>query len=98
MKTETNRRAFLQNALLVAAATATGDQTGVLAAVAVTEAANFNVRRFGAKGDGQAKDTFATNDLALKAARDLKKRFPMLQVMVYDVEKKRSEKIEWTAV
>jgi len=48
--------------------------------------------------DGQAKDTFATNDLALKAARDLKKRFPMLQVMVYDVEKKRSEKIEWTAV
>jgi len=48
--------------------------------------------------DGQAKDTFATNDLALKAARDLKKRFPMLRVMVYDAEKKRSEKIELSAV
>ena len=48
--------------------------------------------------DGQAKAAFATHDLALKAARDLKKRFPMLQVMVYDAERKRSEKIELTAV
>jgi hypothetical protein len=48
--------------------------------------------------DGQAKAAFATNDLALKAARDLKKRFPMLQVMVHDAEIKRSEKIELTAV
>jgi hypothetical protein len=47
--------------------------------------------------DGQAKAAFATNDLALKAARDLKKRFPMLQVMVHDAEIKRSEKIELTA-
>ena len=48
--------------------------------------------------DGQAKAAFAAKDVALKAARDLKKRFPMLQVMVYDAEKKRSEKIELTAV
>jgi len=45
----------------------------------------------------QAKAAFATNDLALKAARYLKKRFPMLQVMVHDAERKRSEKIELTA-
>jgi hypothetical protein len=30
----------------------------------------------------------------LKAARDLKGRFPMLQFKVYDAEKKHSEKIE----
>jgi hypothetical protein len=47
--------------------------------------------------DGQAKAAFATDDLALKAARDLKKRFPMLQVMVYDADRKRSEKIALTA-
>jgi hypothetical protein len=47
--------------------------------------------------DGQAKAAFATNDLALKAAKDLKKRFPMLRVMVHDAEKKRAEKIELTA-
>ena len=48
--------------------------------------------------DGQAKAAFAAKDVALKAARDLKKRFPKLQVMVYDAERKRTEKIELTAV
>ena len=45
--------------------------------------------------DGQAKAAFAGKDVA---ARDLKKRFPKLQVMVYDAERKRSEIIELTAV
>jgi hypothetical protein len=44
--------------------------------------------------DGQAKTEFDTHDRALKAARDLKGRFPMLQVKVYDAEKKLSETIE----
>ena len=44
--------------------------------------------------DGQAKKDFETHDRALKAARDLKGRFPMLQVKVYDAEKKLSETIE----
>ena len=44
--------------------------------------------------DGQIKSEFNTRDRALKAARDLKGRFPMLQVKVYDAEKKHSEKIE----
>jgi hypothetical protein len=44
--------------------------------------------------DGQPKREFDTHDHALKAARDLKGRFPMLQVKVYDAEKKLSETIE----
>jgi hypothetical protein len=47
--------------------------------------------------DGQIKSEFSTHDGALKAARDLKGRFPMLQVKVYDAEKKRGEKIEIAA-
>jgi hypothetical protein len=47
--------------------------------------------------DGHAKAAFATGDQALKAAMDLKGRFPMLQIKVYDAERKRSEKIELAA-
>lgn len=43
--------------------------------------------------DGQVKTEFKAQDHALKAARDLKGRFPMLQVKVYDAENERSEKI-----
>ena len=34
--------------------------------------------------DGQIKTEFTTRDHALKAARELKARFPMLQIRVYD--------------
>jgi hypothetical protein len=44
--------------------------------------------------DGQVKTEFKNHDRAVKAASDLKSRFPMLQVKVYDAETKRSEKIE----
>jgi len=44
--------------------------------------------------DGQAKREFDTHDRALKAARDLKGRFPILQVKVYDAEQKLSKTIE----
>jgi hypothetical protein len=47
--------------------------------------------------DGQMKTEFKTKDHALKAARDLKSRFPMLQIKVYDAEEKRSEVIELAA-
>ena len=47
--------------------------------------------------DGHSKAIFASKDQALKAAEDLKGRFPMLQVKVYDAENKRSEKIELAA-
>jgi hypothetical protein len=47
--------------------------------------------------DGHSKSIFASKDQALKAAKDLKGRFPMLQVKVYDAEKKQSEKIELAA-
>jgi hypothetical protein len=43
--------------------------------------------------DGQVKTEFMTQDHALNAARELKGRFPMLQVKIYDAENKRSEEI-----
>ena len=47
--------------------------------------------------DGRAKAAFDASDQALKAAVDLKGRFPMLQIKVYDAERKRSAKIELAA-
>ncbi len=47
--------------------------------------------------DGQIKTEFTTQDHALKAARELKARFPMLQIKVYDAENKRSEETELAA-
>ena len=44
--------------------------------------------------DGQAKQEFKTHDLALQAAKDLKARFPNLQIKIYDAEAKRAEQIE----
>ena len=47
--------------------------------------------------DGQAKKGFDSRDRALKAARELKGRFPNLQVKVFDAENKQSETIELAA-
>lgn len=47
--------------------------------------------------DGQVKTEFETHDRAVKAAQNLKERFPMLQVKVYDAEKKVSENIALAA-
>jgi len=47
--------------------------------------------------DGQAKKEFDTRDPALKSAKELKARFPNLQVKVFDAEKKQSETIELAA-
>ena len=44
--------------------------------------------------DGRAKADFKTHDQALKAALELKGRFPMLQVKVYDAERKQGEMID----
>jgi hypothetical protein len=44
--------------------------------------------------DGQAKKEFDTQDRALKAAKELKGRFPNLQVKVFDAENKQSETVE----
>ena len=44
--------------------------------------------------DGHAKLEFKTEDLAVQAAKDLKTRFPNLQIKVYDAETKRAEQIE----
>jgi hypothetical protein len=47
--------------------------------------------------DGQIKTEFMMQDHALKAARELKGRFPMLQIKIYDAENKRIEEIELAA-
>jgi hypothetical protein len=46
--------------------------------------------------DGHVKREFKTQDSAMQAAKDLKGRFPNLQVKVYDAETKRAEQIELT--
>jgi hypothetical protein len=43
--------------------------------------------------DGQAKRDFEGREQAQKAARDLKDRFPRLQVKVYDAVNKQSDEI-----
>jgi hypothetical protein len=43
--------------------------------------------------DGHAKNEFDTKEVAGKWARELKRRFPMLQIKVYDAEAKRSEEV-----
>jgi hypothetical protein len=44
--------------------------------------------------DGHAKREFKTQDSAIQAAKDLKTRFPNLQIKVYDAEAKRAEQME----
>ena len=44
--------------------------------------------------DGQTKKEFDTRDRALSSARELKARFPNLQVKVFDAENRQSETIE----
>ncbi|WP_461315231.1 hypothetical protein [Bradyrhizobium embrapense] len=40
--------------------------------------------------DGQVKTEFKTREGAEAGARDLKRRFPVLQVRLYDAEAKRA--------
>jgi hypothetical protein len=44
--------------------------------------------------DGQVKTEFKTKEGAQNGARDLKRRFPMLQIKVYDAETKHALDIE----
>jgi hypothetical protein len=44
--------------------------------------------------DGHAKREFKTQDTAIQAAKDLKTRFPNLQIKVYNAEAKQAEQIE----
>ena len=47
--------------------------------------------------DGRVKREFNTEEAAVNTAIDLRGRFPMLQVKVYDAETKQSETIELAA-
>jgi len=48
---------------------------------------------YGLVVDGQLKAEFETRDRALKAAEDLKDRFPILQIKVISAERNRCEEI-----
>lgn len=43
--------------------------------------------------DGRLKTEFATRDGAKSGAEELKKRFPMLRIRIYDAETKTREEI-----
>ena len=49
---------------------------------------------YGLVVDGRLKTEFTTKVSAIKAGRELKQRFPMLQIKIYDAAEKRSEVIE----
>lgn len=65
-----NRRGFLQRAPLFAAAFLPASERIVSAVPAASERAVFNVRGFGAKGNGQAKDTGAVQRAIEAAGRE----------------------------
>lgn len=44
--------------------------------------------------DGQVKTEFKTKEGAQNGARDLKRRFPMLQIKIYDVANRQEQEIE----
>lgn len=44
--------------------------------------------------DGQLKNEFESREQAFKTARELKDRYPMLQVAVFDAASGRSEQLE----
>ncbi|WP_245309700.1 hypothetical protein, partial [Bradyrhizobium jicamae] len=44
--------------------------------------------------DGHAKREFKTQEAAIPVAKNLKTRFPNLQIKIYDAEAKRVEQIE----
>ena len=44
--------------------------------------------------DGRFKAEFATRDGAKAGAEELKKRFPMLQVRIYDAQTKTREEVQ----
>ena len=46
--------------------------------------------------DGQIKTEFKTKEGAHTGAHDLKRRFPMLQIKVYDAETKQTHDVELT--
>ncbi len=46
------------------------------------------------EGDGRLKAEFATKDGAKAGAEELKRRFPMLRVRIYDAETKAREEVQ----
>ena len=60
----------------------------------ITRADVLMTEGFGLEVDGRMKRSFPTLAAAQKSALDLKTKYPMLQVKVYDAEKKTNGKLE----
>lgn len=45
--------------------------------------------------DGQVKTSFMTKEGAQNGAKDLKRRFPMLQIKVYDADTRQVHEVEF---
>ena len=60
----------------------------------ITRANVLMTEGFGLKVDGRMKTVFPTAETADKHARELKAKFPMLQVKVYDAAKRKETLIE----
>jgi polygalacturonase len=70
MSNALNRRNFLERIPLIAGAFVAGMKSPALAAEPALEKGSFNVRRFGAKGNGQVRDTEAVQRAIDAAGRE----------------------------
>lgn len=59
----------------------------------VAAAGEFPASGYALEVDGRLKAEFATRDGAKSGAEELKKRFPMLRIRIYDAETKTREEI-----
>lgn len=57
-------------------------------------AAHLPASGYALEVDGRLKAEFATRDGAKTGAEELKKRFPMLQIRIYDAQTKTCEDVE----
>ncbi len=60
----------------------------------VAAARELPISGYGLEVDGRLKAEFATKDGAWAGAAELKKRFPMLQVRIYDALTKAREEVQ----
>ncbi len=60
----------------------------------VAVAGKLPTRGYALEVDGRLKTEFETKEGAWTGAKELKKRFPMLRVKVYDAETKTKEEIQ----
>ncbi len=64
----------------------------------VTAARELPDQGYALEVDGRMKAEFATRDGARAGGRELKRRFPMLRVRIYDAQSKTREEISFQGI